>query len=346
MSNTIRTAIIGIGPSGEGKGGAHSIAYCHAWAYEASSATTLVAACSRTQKNVDDFLTDFPSCKGYNDYVQMLNEEKPDLVSVCAFAPDREKMVGAALEAGAKGILIEKPFALSLEAARNMSRKAKDFGARLFVNHQRRYGKPYEAARDAIANIGDLQSIDISQPFGNILDFGSHLIDMALFFAGPSRKAETLFAAIDWSDATDWHGTKVESHSLMSLYFDDGCRLTYEAQSISKIKTPLIRVNGSMGYIELHLEPAADVSNVYRARLEGSSDVSSINSSEHIHHSEDPALYMKRAVADIAHVMQNGGQTHIDEAEAMRGLEIMMAMYESAKNGVTVRNIVSSPKGR
>ncbi|MHC4884355.1 MAG: Gfo/Idh/MocA family protein [Planctomycetota bacterium] len=333
---TIRTAIIGLGPNTPGKGGAHSIAYLHAAAYAANEGMEIVGGCSRTRKNVDDFCAEFSGCQGFQDYNRMLTELTPDLVSVCAFAPDREVMVNAALDAGAKGIIIEKPFALELEAAERMMAKADACGAHLFVNHQRRYGKPFEAFRGAAERIGEVLSLDIVQPFGNILDFGSHLIDAALFVLGPDRSIDNLFAAVDWEGAQDWQGTRVESRSLASIYFNDGVRLTYEAGDNPIVKTPLLRLNGSDGFAELHLEPAGDASNVYRARLAGSSEIVSLDSTEHIHHSEDPALYMTRAVADVRRAMTEGTQTRIDASEAYRGMQIMMGIYRSAREQTAV----------
>lgn len=331
MSNKLKAAIIGLGPNTPGKGGAHSIAYLHAWSYQATAGFEVVGGCSRSQKNVDDFNAEFPGCQGYQDYTLMLDELTPDIVSVCAFAPDREAMVTAALDCGAKGVLIEKPFALDMEAVERMMAKASVCGARLFVNHQRRYGRPFEAFVEASKSIGELQSLDIIQPFGNIFNFGSHLIDAALFVLGKERVLDNIFANVDWHDAKDWQGAKTESRSLAAIYFSDGVRLTFEAGKNPKVKAPLMRVNGSHGFAELHLEPAPDVTNVYRALLAGRGDIVSLDSTEHIHHSEDPALYMKRAVADIYQAMTTGSETRIDASEAYRGMRIMMGIYESAK---------------
>lgn len=333
----LRTAIIGLGPNTPGKGGAHSISYLHAASYRASGGFDLVGACSRTRKNVDDFCAEFPGAKGYQDYRLMLSDLRPEMVSVCAFAPDREVMVGAALDCGARGVIIEKPFALSLDAAERMMAKADACGARLFVNHQRRYGKPFEAFRDSAGQVGDLWAIDIVQPFGNILDFGSHLIDAALFVLGRARRPDNLFATVDWNGAETWQGTEVESRSLATVYFNDGVRLTYEAGGNAIVKHPLLRLNGSQGFAELHLEPAADARNVFRAKLEGSADIVSLDSSEHIHHSEDPALYMKRAVADVHKAMTEGSETRIDAPEAYRGMQIMTGIYKSANQRGTLK---------
>ncbi|MFZ2656192.1 MAG: Gfo/Idh/MocA family oxidoreductase [Victivallales bacterium] len=333
MGKTIRAAIIGIGKSTQGKGGGHSFSYCHGWAYTSTPGMELVAACSRSEQNVSDFLKEFPGCLGFQDYRRMLKESKPDLVSVCAFAPDREEMVKAAMEAGAKGIWIEKPFALTLGAARRMMEAASKKGTRLFVNHQRRYGKPFEWLRDAAADgrIGEVLSFDVAQPFGDILVFGPHLVDAALFTLGAERKVETVFGAVDWSGAHDWQGAQQEGQFLGSVHFNDGTRLTIEAGKHICKKLPILRVNGSLGFAEVHLQPASDAGSVFRARFAGETGISSPSTNEHFHHSEDPALYMKRAARDVLAALQSGTPTRIDAEEGYRGLEIMLGIYESAR---------------
>jgi len=66
----------------------------------------LVAASSRGEKNLQDFVAEFSSIHGYRDYREMLTKERPEFVSICGFPPDREAMVQAALEAGAKALLV------------------------------------------------------------------------------------------------------------------------------------------------------------------------------------------------------------------------------------------------
>ncbi len=331
MSTSVRCAIIGLGASTAGKGGAHSFSYCHGWAYAATPGMELVAACSRNERNVADFTGEFPGCQGFNDYRNMLSSARPDLVAVCAYASDREAMVMAALDAGAKGVWIEKPFALTLSAARRMMDAAADKGARLFVNHQRRYGRPFEWFRDAAGQIGDVLSVDVVQPGANLLDFGPHLVDAALFALGPQRRTADIFGAVDWSAPGNWHGIQHETQLLGCVHFDDGTRLTVEAGRRRSTKLPVLRLNGSLGFAELHLAPASDASSIFRARYAGSSAITSPATDEHFHHSADPALYMKRAAADVLAAVTTGSATRIDAAEAYRGLEIVLGIYESAR---------------
>jgi hypothetical protein len=48
-------------------------------------------------------------------------------------------------------------------------------------------------------------------------------------------------------------------------------------------------------------------------------------------HFDDGTLYVHRAYEDIQRAMTTGSATRIDASEALRGLEIIMGIYESAR---------------
>jgi predicted dehydrogenase len=333
MTSKLQMAIIGCGASTPGKGGEHSIGYAHAWACNACKATKLVAVADIVKKNADDFITEFPGTKEFTDYNIMLKEVCPDIVSICALPQDHEAMVIAALEAGVKGVWIEKPFALSLGAAKRMMAAAEIHKARLFVNHQRRYGKPFEwlsrAAQDG--SIGDVISFDIVQPFGCFISFGSHLVDAALFCLG-NRRAKYVLAAVDMSKPGEYMGIKTETQLIATIHFADGVRLTIEIGEKACSKLPVLRLNGTQGFAELHLSPASNDKSIFHARFVGQPNMTNPETDEHFHHSsDDPVLYMKRAMEDIAAALTRGTATRIDADEAYRNTEIIMAIYESAR---------------
>lgn len=332
-SKTLRCAVIGCGSSAAGKGGGHSIAYAHAWAMQRVPDTRLVAAASRNLKNVEDFVAEFTGAKGYQDYREMLQNEQPDLVSVCAFPPDREAMVGEAIRNGAKAVWIEKPFSMGLGAAKRMMADAAKHGCRLFVNHQRRYGLPFEWWRAAVVEqkIGVLEGIDIVQPGDTFMNFGPHLVDAALFAMGPDRKAVAVFAAVDGSETGDYQGTVTESQLVGTVHFNDGVRLSVEVGRKSCALMPVLRANGTHGFAELRLSPLPGDGSVFRGLYAGSTEVSSPATNEHFHHSEDGTLYVHRALIDIVQALRTGAATRIEADEAYRGLEIIMGLYESAR---------------
>ena len=80
------------------------------WYEHPSHRTKLVAGCDTQPEARAAFgeQWDLPSDQLYEDYHDLLQAEKPDIVSICAYAPQRRDMTQAALEAGAKGLWIEK----------------------------------------------------------------------------------------------------------------------------------------------------------------------------------------------------------------------------------------------
>ena len=169
MNRKIRWAIIGIGKVSPRRGGANAIAYAHAEALKRNSDKfELVAGASRNQQNLDDFKREYP-CNTYQDINELLQKERPEGVTISTYAPSREEHVIAAIRAGAKFILVEKPLALSFRAMQNMQSEAEKYGARLFVSFQRRYGQPFVWARETVLSgaIGRVFQVDLHQPFSN-----------------------------------------------------------------------------------------------------------------------------------------------------------------------------------
>lgn len=78
--------------------------------------------------------------KGYDDYREMLEREKPEIVAVCPRHVDqRVPMITAACEAGAKGIYVEKPFVRSPEEGDQIARACSKAGTKLAIAHRNRY---------------------------------------------------------------------------------------------------------------------------------------------------------------------------------------------------------------
>jgi hypothetical protein len=66
-------------------------------------------------------------------------------------------------------------------------------------------------------------------------------------------------------------------------------------------------------------------------KVTGDGGVVSPATNEHFHHSEDGTPCVYRAYEDIHRAMTTGSATHIEASEALRGLEIIMGIYESAR---------------
>ena len=79
----------------------------HAGWYAAHPRTRLVAGADCDAEALGEFGRDWAISQDhlYSDYRVMLERERPDIVSVCGWAPERVAMCTAALEAGARGAL-------------------------------------------------------------------------------------------------------------------------------------------------------------------------------------------------------------------------------------------------
>ncbi len=64
----------------------------------------------------------------YGDYQEMLSAERPDVVSLTAYAPERFAMYKACIESGVRAVWIEKAIATSLTEAKSMVQLAKRHG--------------------------------------------------------------------------------------------------------------------------------------------------------------------------------------------------------------------------
>lgn len=166
----------------------------------------------------------------YDDYRRMLRMERPDVVSICAWATDRAAMVMEAIDAGVRGIWCEKAMAASLDEARAMADAAGRAGVVMIVSHMRRWCPRYRKAKEMIEGgvIGRLQSI-VAHFSGSLLHTGTHAFDVLRWFAGEARWVEGALEerggrAFEWELADDRGGRAV-------IGFDDGVYATVHGES-------------------------------------------------------------------------------------------------------------------
>lgn len=121
----------------------------------------------------------------YPDYREMLRKEAPEIVSVCAWAPERAGMVKDAVRAGARGIWCEKALATSMDEASAIVEAVEGSGAGMVVSHLRRWSPEYRKAKEMIegGGVGVLQSVT-SYFSGSFIHTGTHAFDVLRWLAG------------------------------------------------------------------------------------------------------------------------------------------------------------------
>ncbi len=141
---------------------------------------------------------------GFTDYREMLAKTKPEFVSVCSRHPDQHlDMALAAIEAGAKGIYIEKPFCRTPAEADQIIAAADKAGAKIAVAHRNRYHPALAAIDQLIAagSIGKLLEIrgrgkgDRRGGGEDLWVLGSHVLNLMEYFGGsPQTCSASVYA--------------------------------------------------------------------------------------------------------------------------------------------------------
>ncbi len=171
----------------------------------------VTAASDADPARLHEFGRRYGVTKLYLDYREMLRKEAPEVVSVCAYAPERAEMVKDATRAGAKGIWCEKALATSLEEGRAIIEVAESTGAQMIVSHMRRWSGEYAKAKEIIddGGIGSLQSIT-SHFSGSFIHTGTHAFDVLRWLAGDIEWIEGTLedstGSLPWDVADDRGG--------------------------------------------------------------------------------------------------------------------------------------------
>ncbi len=131
--------------------------------------------------------------QGFTDYREMLQKMKPEFVAVCTRHADQHlEMTLAAIEAGTKGIYIEKPFCRTPEEADQLIESCKKQNAKIAVAHRNRYHPALKVISKLIAEgqVGRILEIrcrgkgDRRGGGEDLWVLGSHVLNLMAYFGG------------------------------------------------------------------------------------------------------------------------------------------------------------------
>lgn len=185
-----KAAVIGLGRMGSTfddemkHGGSIFLPYCHGPSYAASPHTELAAGADPHKEQGAIFAARWGLSERqiYQDYREMLEEEKPDFVSVCTTARHRAAILLDVIDAGVKAIWSEKPLTLSLAEADAVIERLNAKGVALAINCSRRYNPFMREARRMVdeGELGEILQIT-AYTMCNLSHNGSHALDAMRF---------------------------------------------------------------------------------------------------------------------------------------------------------------------
>ena len=223
---TYRSAIIGVGAATAGalKGGGHQVGYAHARTYQQCPRATLVCAADINPENLAAFEKQFGPLTGYADYHEMLEREKPDIVSICTYVGLHRRMIEDCARAGVKGIFCEKPFLASPADLAAVMAVAEETGVKIIGAHIRRFMPAYQRVREIIdtGEIGTLRLMSAGIQDWDLSEWGSHWLDMFRFWNGDAPAQWVLGAAR--VRGSRGYGHAMEEHAVAWFGFENGAR--------------------------------------------------------------------------------------------------------------------------
>jgi len=328
------------------------IAHAHAGAYRREQRVDLVACTEIMPERLTAFADEFSIPGRYTDYREMMERERPDIVSICSHHNLHAPMTLEVARYRPKAVLCEKPIALNLAEADAMIAACQAVGTLLVIGHQRRFGPQYVAARQAIVSgrIGQPLWVEaFGHPRSSLLVDSTHTVDLARFFLG-DPPAEWVLGQIDAREHRQAWGQPVEDCALAWIAFHGGARLLLGAgspppteeggprESLSptqEFNYHRIAVHGPTGRLEVDGDwpyEGRPLVRVHRGEA-----VEEVPLAEP-HVAESGIVSFAREVAALVDCLEQPGLRHPLEAVSARAnLEILMGIYESARRRHAVR---------
>lgn len=173
----LKAAVIGVGSMGRN----------HARVYDELPDVALVAVADPLPEPLQRTVTRH-KVRGYANYREMLEKERPDMVTVAVPTHLHYEVAVTALEVGAH-VLVEKPIAATVEEGKALIQKAKEVGRQLMVGHIVRFNPAVQSLQERLASgdLGRLFQVVCRRvgPFparirdvGVVVDLASHDLDV------------------------------------------------------------------------------------------------------------------------------------------------------------------------
>jgi predicted dehydrogenase len=313
----------------------------HMRAIHQAEGLELVAVCDLDEARARETSEPYPGVAIYTDFARMLAEVQPDVVALAVPNVAHAPLTIQAAEAGVRGICCEKPVAPSLAQARAMAAACTRHGAQLIINHQRRMLPSLIRMRALIQEgaIGDVYLLRGSCS-GDLLTDGTHLIDSLLHLADDAA-ARWVFGAVYrlpppegeergggyYATGGYRYGHAVESGAMATWEFESGLRAEILCGQLRFPERPyqdyeILGSRGRLWRVGDRDEPGVLIQT---GDTDGWQPI--VPPAPHEERNAMTASY-----AQLARNLRSGGGDHpLSIARALRGLEILMAIFESAR---------------
>jgi predicted dehydrogenase len=171
----------------------------HAEAYQTTAGYELVAVVGRDPERQRAFAERW-GVKEYSKLEDMLETERPDVVSICTQSADKAGAVLRIARAGAgvRAIVVEKAMATSVAECDDMIAACADAGILLAVNHPYRFS-PMAREIKAMVDAGEIGALGTISGFSaaSAVHVGTHVFDLLRFIGGDITEVVALSRSLE-----------------------------------------------------------------------------------------------------------------------------------------------------
>ncbi len=298
--------------------------------------------------------------KTYADYRQMLDQERPQIVSVAARWLDCHRdMVLACAEHGCH-VFLEKPMCQDLEQADEMIAAMEKRNLKLTIAHQTRYSPALAHAKKAMAEglLGDILELrgrgkeDARGGGEDLMVLGTHIMDLMRFFAGDPqlcfaqvRANERPVTKSDVREGAEGIGP-LAGDEIHALYRFGGPTVGYFATDRARHGAPVrygLEIRGTKGILTTTMgafpdvwfvedpswQPGRSKAQWKQVTSEGIGKPEPVSDPNHRHGNRLIALDLIRAI-------ETNGRPQGSMYDGRAALEMILAIYESHRHNAPV----------
>lgn len=349
MAEKLRFGIVGCGVIGS----------THAEAITSLPDAQLVAVCDPNPDRAHK-LADKYRVTPYTDLQEMLDREQLDVVDICTPSGLHGEQACQVMRSG-RNVIVEKPIEINLPVIQEMLRVQRENHVKLAVISQHRFDAAAQQVHELVEEqaFGRLVMGNVIVPWwrsqayydsgawrgtwsldggGILMNQSIHSIDLLQWFMGPVR---SVYAYTD----TLVHRIETEDVAVAVLRFANGALGTIAATTgaypgvttrieVFGDKGSAIIEDDKLAYLHLARDDREEVgaygANMKNARESGTSKVNEGGSA-----AQDPAALSIQGhalqIADMIRAIREDGTPLVDGEAAKHPVEIILAIYESAR---------------
>lgn len=327
--------------------GCGKISAKHIEALSKIQAAKLAAVCDSNEEKAKEYGVKL-GIPFYTSYHDMLENEDIDVVNILTPSGMHSVHTIEIVKKYKKHIVCEKPMALNLKDADEMIKVCKDNNVRLFIVNQNRLNIPVQKLKQAIdeGQLGKLilgtirmrwarhqQYYDLDQWRGTwkmdggcLMNQACHLIDLLQWLMGRPVEVSAM-------TSTSLLNIEAEDVGIGIIKFEKGALGIIEATTAARPKSieGSISILGEKGAVEI------DGMLANKVRLWNVLDHSIDDSLFALEENPSDGYGHERYLRHVIDCITNDKEALVDGTEGRKTLEIINAMYESAKSGKLVK---------